>query len=246
MSESAKEQILKEIRRTAQANGGKPLGRTRFEQETGINPWTWGRYWPRFGDAQREAGFGPNTLNAAFDPDDLLERYVEVIAALGKLPTTNELRVQRTRDPTFPDSATFKRLGSKTQLIEKVLNYCGDNPEYRHIVAVCSTAYSPPAAAGHEPLDDSDPGTRAGFVYLIKGRRSEYKLGHTSVVDRRLAELATGSPVELEAVHEIKTDDPVGVEAYWHRRFSESRIRNEWFKLSSSDVKAFKRWRRIF
>jgi len=46
------------------------------------------------------------------------------------------------------------------------------------------------------------------------------------VVDRRLSELATGSPVDLEVVHEIKTDDPLGVEAYWHRRFSESRIKN--------------------
>jgi len=36
-----KEDILSEIRRGAQENGGKPLGVARFETETGIKPWDW-------------------------------------------------------------------------------------------------------------------------------------------------------------------------------------------------------------
>jgi len=43
------------------------------------------------------------SLNAAFDPDARVERYIEVIRALGKIPTASELRVQRSRDPAFPD-----------------------------------------------------------------------------------------------------------------------------------------------
>lgn len=246
MSVSSKDEILDEIRRTARANGGKPLGRARFEQETGINPWTWGAYWSRFGDAQREAGFEPNSLNAAFHPDDLVRRYIGVIRTLGKIPTASELRVQRIRDPGFPNPTTFTRFGSKSQLLTRVLEYCGDDPDYRDVVALCMAIDRPRDATDKEPLDQADSETRAGFVYLIKGRRSEYKLGHTSVVDRRLSELATGSSVELQAVHEIKTDDPLGVETYWHRRFAKNRLKNEWFKLSASEVRAFKRWRRIF
>jgi Meiotically up-regulated gene 113 len=66
------------------------------------------------------------------------------------------------------------------------------------------------------------------------------------LVDRRLSELGVTASVKHELAHEIKTDDPSGVEAYWHRRFQAQRMRGEWFKLSAADVRAFKRWRRIY
>jgi hypothetical protein len=62
-----KTHILEEIRRTAQANGGKPLGWQRFEQETGIKRTDWMRHWPRLSDAIKEAGLEPNKLNAAYE-----------------------------------------------------------------------------------------------------------------------------------------------------------------------------------
>lgn len=51
--------ILREIKRTTQANGGKPLRKTQFESETGITRFEWfGVYWARWSDALREAGCG--------------------------------------------------------------------------------------------------------------------------------------------------------------------------------------------
>lgn len=80
----------------------------------------------------------------------------------------------------------------------------------------------------------------------MRGHPGQYKIGRTNLVDHRLPELGATSAVEPTLLHEIKTDDPVGVEAYWHARFADKRMRGEWFRLNAADVKAFKRWRRIY
>jgi hypothetical protein len=51
--------------------------------------------------------------------------------------------------------------------------------------------------------------------------------------------------VPPKTIHSIETDDPIGVETYWHSRFSAKRGEGEWFELSPEDIKAFKRWKRI-
>jgi len=61
----------------------------------------------------------------------------------------------------------------------------------------------------------------------------------------REREFAIQIPVLPKTIHKIETDDPAGVEAYWHKRFDEIRGEGEWFDLSPEDVKAFKRWKRI-
>ena len=52
-----KQHILDEIRRTAAANDGKPLGSARFQAETGITQTDWyGRFWRSWSEALKEAG----------------------------------------------------------------------------------------------------------------------------------------------------------------------------------------------
>jgi len=241
----SREEILQEIRRAAARNRGKPVGRDRFRQLTGISEYALAQHWPTYGEAVRDAGLEPNTLNAALDDDAVFGRFVELTRELGHVPTSNELRRARANDPSFPSSGVFERLGSKDERVAGALERCRNTPVDSDVVAILE-AHAP---RGDGPVGRSSEGPRNeisyGFVYLARGHRGEYKIGRTNLVDRRVAELGATSAVELSLIHEIKTDDPVGVEAYWHSRFADKRMRGEWFRLGSRDIAAFRRWKRI-
>ena len=79
-----KQHILAEIKRTADANAGIPLGRTKFYQNTGIKESDWaGIHWARWGDVIKEAGYKPNKLQEAHPEDYLLEQYVRTYSGTG-------------------------------------------------------------------------------------------------------------------------------------------------------------------
>ena len=89
--------------------------------------------------------------------------------------------------------------------------------------------------AGEDSQDET-----VGFVYLLKANRY-FKIGRSNSFERRSRELAIQLPERAETVHVIRTDDSIGIELYWHRRFESKRKNGEWFELSAQDVKAFKR-----
>jgi hypothetical protein len=239
-----REEILAEVRRTTTENGGIPLGRSRFEHATGIKEYELLKYWPRFGDTVREAGFEPNELQASYSDEYLILKAIDLIRELGRFPTQREIIVKRNEDGTFPSERPYRRFGARSDFATAVFAYCDGKPEYAGVADLCRPLAVPRTVGFSQGVSgSSDVGY--GFVYLIKGHPGELKIGHTNLVDRRVSELGATFPVEQQLVHTIKTDDPAGVEGYWHRRFENKRMKGEWFRPKPDDVRAFKRWKRI-
>ena len=242
-----REDILTEIRRTAKENGGTPLGTDRFLAETGIKTSDWqGKFWARWGDALVEAGFKPNQLQGPRSEEDLLGALASLARELGHFPVANEIKLKARTEAGFPWHNTFTKFGGKHSLAARLRAFCRNRGE-EDVAAMCDAVVSR-TSRSTPTAEDAETGTttQLGYVYLIKhGTRREYKIGRTNNMLRREGEIGIELPERIEPIHVIETDDPAGIEAYWHRRFADKQLRNEWFQLTTDDVKAFKRWRRI-
>ena len=237
-----KAHILNEIRRTASENGGLAVGHRRFKSETGIKEHEWrGRYWSKWSEAIVEAGLKPNQKQEPIEEDVLLEKLAAFVTELGRFPVTSEIRMRAFSDKDFPSDKVWRKLGPIAGFPAKLKHFCAERPEFAPLLEICDRTIS------HSRIDqvpDEFDGTKStiGYVYMIKFR-SDYKIGASADPERRYGEIATQMLDTMTKVHTIKTDDPFGVESYWHRRFEAKRLKGEWFKLSLTDVRAFKRWK---
>ena len=238
-----KAHIIAEIERTAKENGGKPLGTARFHAETGIKSSDWlGKFWARWGDAVIEAGFEPNTFQGPRDEDELLKSLALFAREIGHYPVTNEIKMKVRTDPQFPWHNTFfRRFGRKCDVAKRLREFCIARG-YHDVVALCDPVI---ARSGKREVEKGDRSVGEAevdikCVYLLKSGRY-YKIGRSNAVGRRERELAIQLPEKAKVVHSIKTDDPAGIEKYWHDRFSDRRKNGEWFELTSKDIAAFKR-----
>jgi len=171
-----KEHILEEIQRTAEANGGKVLGHREFFNATGIKETDWsGRYWARWSDAVREAGYKPNSMSVAYTEDALLEKLAQLARELGKFPVWSEVDLARRRDATFPTEKSYRRFGGKAELVRRMMKYCEARPDLDDVMQLCKAVKVP---ANEPSSDERDEGIEIGFVYLIKSGRY-YKIGRT-------------------------------------------------------------------
>ncbi|HWX26961.1 MAG TPA: GIY-YIG nuclease family protein [Steroidobacteraceae bacterium] len=243
-----KQHILSEIKRTAEANGGVPLGTSKFFQETGIKNSDWqGRFWARWGDAVREAGFEPNQLQAAYSEEMLIEKLIGLARELGRFPVRAELNMKSRSDNSFPWSLTFeKHFGPIRDRAAKVAEYCKSRGGYEDIVALCEplAQYRQPQEPESDGSPVNSPATKEGYVYLALlklGREKRYKIGKAVLIERRRDQISLQLPEDLDLVHAISTDDAFGIEEYWHKRFAAKNTKGEWFSLPREDVQAFKR-----
>lgn len=235
-----KNDILNAIKKTATENNGIALGMDKFFEATGIKRSDWeGKYWIRWADAIKEAGFIPNKFSSpAFDMEWLLEQFAGYVRALNHFPTQPELKIKNHNDKTFPTLTTMKtRLGTKAETLKKLIAFCKTKPEYKDVLEICELE-SENFIASVTAVKNVEG--QLGVVYLMKSGKY-YKIGKATHTGNRHYQLSIQLPEKVSLIHEIQTDDPFGIEKYWHGRFESKRLNGEWFNLNSYDIAAFKR-----
>lgn len=217
----------------------------RFLAQTGIKESDWsGKYWAKWSDAQAEAGFDALTLNSAYDEAYILKSVIALTRKLGRVPTSPEMRLEKRENQSFPNDKVIWNRWNRCALIERLSAFCATHPEFQDVEPIIKSMSS--AAVTGDANSKSSPTSLTGYVYLIRAQGA-FKIGCTRAPYRRAAEIANQSATGAELIHKIETDDPEGIEEYWHRRFAAKRLTGinkqggEWFALMAEDIQAFKR-----
>jgi len=226
--------IISEIQRLAKENGGTPPGTKAFTNTTGITNAKWrGVYWVKWADALLEAGYEPNTWNQKSDSEQMLQAIGGLCRKLGRFPTRTEIRMERRIDPDFPVHSTIgNHFPTNDQMVAALRDMAMRDSGWTDLISLLPEA-KPENVSGKPKSED-------GFVYLLKSGQ-HYKIGRSEDIERRFREVKVALPEAVTLVHTIRTDDPSGIEAYWHRRFADRRANGEWFKLTAEDLRAFRR-----
>jgi AcrR family transcriptional regulator len=139
-------------------------------------------------------------------------------------------------NPGFPGHSTFhNHFGSKQATLDHLREWVASRPDFADVAAFLG-----PRAVGPNLKPAREARPVDGFVYLIRSGE-HHKIGRTDNIERRFKEITIALPAAATIEHHIRTDDPAGIEAYWHRRFADRRAKGEWFKLTAVDIAAFKR-----
>jgi hypothetical protein len=230
------EGIIERYRELVEQCGGVPIGQRVFLKEPGISRYLWqGGFWRSWTEFQEAAGFAPNDPTEKIPDETVLARFAQLALERGALPNEADLNIKRKQDSSFPSKSVFRRWGSREALLSAVSEFCEGKPQFADVKALFKNNNS----RMEHRLESLHV---AGFVYLLRAGK-HYKIGRTNATGRRLRELAIQLPQKPDTIHVIETDDPEGIENYWHRRFADKRDGGEWFSLSPEDVRAFKKRR---
>ena len=145
--------------------------------------------------------------------------------------------MERRTNPGFPGpSKVATHFRTREEVASALRSLAFRDPDWADL-----PLYLPAPAAGPERRTRRRARTE-GMVYLLESGR-HYKIGRSDDIGRRFREISTTLPEPVTLVHAIRTDDPHGIELYWHKRFADKRANGEWFSLAGEDVRAFRRRR---
>jgi len=234
-----KEWIIQRIRELAADRGGHISFRA-FLAETGFNAQQLRQqeWWTTWNELLSEIGLDTRRFSVPRTDDSHIARAVAAVIEREECwPTEDALARERKRDHAFPSLSVVRRL-RKSGALEKLIIELSEASGQFSIASMIAKKRLPIQA---DNIDIESGERVTGFVYLLRSGR-KYKIGKSIDPSRRYREVRLELPDETRQVHTIPTDDPTGIEKYWHERFAEKRIRKtEFFTLDSRDVQAFKR-----
>ncbi len=182
----------------------------------------------------REAGIETNEKTEKLPRDFMLQKFADAVRNFGRIPVAAELRMYARAVDGVPNEKTFQReFGGKQGLVAALSKWVIDRQDYADIAPLIPEPTSEETAIPAGDLQE-------GSVYLLRSGQ-HFKIGRSDQLETRVKQITISLPEKVTLEHTIRTDDPPGIEAYWHRRFADKRANGEWFNLSAADVRAFKR-----
>lgn len=233
-----KDAIFRRVRELAAERGGH-ISFDAFLNETGIkDKWLRSQEWfEGWNNLLSKLGLETRSFGTVRTPPSKIAEAVAIlIEREGRWPTEDDFRRERKKNSAFPSLGVISPLRRSGELAILIVNLGASNAHFVK-AATIAMKFQPNEKNGETVSTERV----LGYVYLLRsGRR--YKIGKTNDPLRRFREVRLELPEETHQVHTIPTDDPTGIEAYWHGRFSNKRVRNtEFFELDGTDVQAFKR-----
>ncbi|MHB8595166.1 MAG: GIY-YIG nuclease family protein, partial [Acidimicrobiales bacterium] len=200
-----RDRVISAYRKATKANTDIPLSQREFKKIVPETAW-FRKYFARFSELVRAAGYEPGVKHVRHADEPLLEPMVELVRRFGRFPTSAERVMERRSNPAFPSNATLgDHFGDTDGLKAALRSFCARREDCDDILELLS---GNPSAVDIEPSSIK----ARGSVYLMRYGRN-YKIGRTNSVGRRHYEHGRAVPGEHRLIHHFETDDPEGIEA---------------------------------
>jgi hypothetical protein len=138
----------------------------------------------------------------------------------------------------FADGGGIVHLGTVLDLIEFVRPFY-DRMSPDEIDAINAEMIERRRAHQGKPMPGYKPAPSSGYAYLLKCG-AYYKIGIATDVQKRIKQLGTLPPFDLDLLHTISTGDMHALEKDLHERYADKRKNGEWFELDQDDVEYIK------
>lgn len=91
--------------------------------------------------------------------------------------------------------------------------------------------------SGGRKKKDIRTATGKNYIYLLRAEGlNRYKIGIASNIKDRIKRIQTASPVKINSIHHVYTENVVLKEKDLHEYYKSQRVIGEWFELNTAEV----------